>query len=102
MCLTPVERVSRTGYRRRVSVVLAGCVLASISVPRSAVPGTARHAVIVGFSPFGRTAVRRAIDTAIEKLALPGCSEIYSDFELPGGGTPRDRLDRMGLSPQEL
>jgi hypothetical protein len=27
---------------------------------------------------------------------------VYSDFELEGGGTPQDELDRLGMAPAEL
>jgi hypothetical protein len=47
-------------------------------------------------------AVRRALDLAIAKLALPGCPAVYADFELPGGGTPKDRLDRLGIPAEEF
>ena len=60
------------------------------------------HALLVHLSPFSETAVRGAIDLALAKLARPGCGDIYGDFELPHGETPRKVLDRMGIGPDEL
>ena len=72
----------------------------------TAAPGYSRtpghRALIVGFSPFGQTVVRRAIDLAIQKVALPECAAVYADFELAKGGTPRDALNRTGMAPEEL
>jgi len=49
-----------------------------------------------------RQGVRLAVDLAIGKLARPGCSSIFEDFELPDGRTPRSELDRLGLHPDAL
>jgi hypothetical protein len=49
-----------------------------------------------------RQSVRLAVDLAIGKLARPGCSSIFEDFEMPDGRTPRSELDRLGLHPDAL
>jgi hypothetical protein len=97
------------GYRSGIStrcLVTTVSILTAASLPTSfaasSPPGTSHSALILGFSPPDRTTVRRAVDTAIRKLALPGCSDIYADFELAQGGTPRDALDRRGMTPAEL
>jgi hypothetical protein len=53
-------------------------------------------------SRFNETTVRRAVGLALSKLALPGCSEIYGDFKLPNGVTPRSELVRLGIEPKEF
>jgi hypothetical protein len=52
--------------------------------------------------PHDQKAVRRAVDLARGKLASPGCAEVYEDFALPAGGTPRGELDRRGMEPEEF
>jgi len=61
-----------------------------------------RHALFVHLSPFTGTAVRLAIDLALSKLTRPGCADVYGDFELPDGSTPRAVLDRMRMRPEEF
>jgi hypothetical protein len=53
-------------------------------------------------SRFNETTVRSAVELALAKLALPGCSEIYGDFKLPNGSTPRGELVRLGIGPEEF
>lgn len=78
-------------------------VHAPTTVPAESTPPVAHdRSLILGFSPFGKAAVRRAIDRALAKLARPGCTGVYAEFELRDGGTPRRVLDAMGIGPQEL
>ena len=89
-----------------VAVLLLGCC-----APRSAAdpePDPAsrvraeKHALILRLSPFGQAALRRAIDLARAKLAGPDCSDVYEDFTLQNGVTPRHVLDGLGMTPSEL
>ena len=75
----------------------------ALSVSRESPPVTRadRHALMVNLTVLSEATVRRAIDLALAKLARPGCSSVYEDFELPNGGTPRSELDRIGIGPEE-
>jgi hypothetical protein len=87
--------------RERV-VSVRCCDALSVSRESSPVTRADRHALMVNLTVLGKATVRRAIDLALAKLALPGCPGVYEDFELPNGGTPRSELDRIGIGPEEL
>ena len=57
---------------------------------------------MLNLTPFSQGTVRSAIDLALTRLARPGCTLVYKDFELPNGGTPQTELDRLGMRPEEL
>jgi len=78
-----------------------GVAVVSCLVPAWAAGAKAR-AESESLTRFNETIVRRAVDLAVAKLALPGCAKVYDDFRLPGGGTPRRELDRMGIGPAEF
>lgn len=63
---------------------------------------TTRRAIMVKLKPLDQGTVRRALDLALAALAVPGCAQVYADFELPNGGTPQGELDRMGIGPEEF
>ena len=46
--------------------------------------------------------VRRAVTLALARLARPGCRDIFEDFALQNGRTPRSELDRLGIEPVAL
>ena len=60
------------------------------------------HAIMLNLTTLNQTTVRRAVDLALARLARPGCSSVYEDFELPNGGTPGSELNRLGIRPEEL
>src|SRR5262245_7690226 len=70
--------------------------------PGSTLAESREGSLILGFSPFGKAVVRRAIDRALAKLARPGCAGVYTEFEVRRGWSPRRVLDGMGIGPQEL
>jgi len=84
--------------------------IASLVVGIAAVPAPTREgplprgrkALLVNLSPFAQGTVRRALDLALAALASPDCPRVYSDFHLEGGDTPQDRLDRLGMGPDEF
>ena len=80
---------------------VAAAVLAPVFVTAQASPTTSQ-ALMLNLKPFDQGTVRRALDLAVAALALPGCSQVYADFELPSGGTPQDKLDRKGMGPEEF
>ena len=49
-----------------------------------------------------RQGVRRAVSLALARLARPGCSDIFADFQFPDGRTPQNELDRLGIEPEAL
>ena len=61
-----------------------------------------RQALMLNLKPFDQGTVRRALDLALAKLALPGCPQVYADFQLPKGDTPQDELNRLGIGPEEF
>jgi hypothetical protein len=61
-----------------------------------------RPALTLRLTFADRQSVQRAVDLALARLARPGCSSIFEDFELPDGRTPRNELDRLGLGPYAL
>ena len=61
-----------------------------------------RHAFLLHLKPMDQGTVRRALDLALAMLESPGCSQVYSDFQLPEGGTPQDELDKKGIRPEEF
>ena len=63
---------------------------------------SARHRLMLNLTPFNQGTVRSAIDLALSRLARPGCTLVYKDFELPNGSTPQAELDRLGMRPEEL
>ena len=83
----------RCAFRTGVAVVL--CFLPPWAAEQWPIAATTR------LSRLDETTVRRAVDLALAKLLLPGCSDVYDDFILPKGGTPRSELDRMGIGPAE-
>ena len=46
--------------------------------------------------------MRRALDFALVEAWSTGLLQIYEDFELPDGSTPRRELDRLGIGPEDL
>jgi hypothetical protein len=71
----------------------------SLWLPMATVDGSAQTNKL---TPLSQTTVRRAIELARAKLALPGCSHICTDFELQPGVTPRTELERMGIGPEQF
>jgi len=61
-----------------------------------------RRAFLLHLKPMEEGTVRRALDLALATLESPGCSQVYSDFQLPEGGTPQDELDKRGIMPEEF
>jgi hypothetical protein len=76
-----------------------GFVIALLALKPEGLP---LRPLVLHVSPFAETCVRRAVDLALAKLAAPGCAEVYDDFQLPRGGTPRTALDKMGIGPMQL
>jgi hypothetical protein len=90
--------------KRALAVVVAALVPAHLAAQGAEVesPKAPRRALMLKLSPFDQGIVRRALDLARSRLEAPGCSVVYSDFELPDGGTPQDELNRMGMDPGEF
>jgi hypothetical protein len=65
-------------------------------------PAAHRQALMWKLGSLDRQEVRRALGLAVALLASPGCRQVYSDFELPEGGTPQGELDRKGIGPREF
>lgn len=63
---------------------------------------TSPQALFLNLKPLDQGTVRRALDLALATLASPGCPQVYADFTLPDGGTPQDKLERMGIGPEDL
>ena len=78
-----------------------GVLLALHLVPAPAAEDrpTVDRTAVTGFE---QTTVRRAVDLAVAKLALPGCPDVYGDFRLANGSTPGDELARLGIGPAEF
>jgi hypothetical protein len=91
---------SALGVAVAVAVLLCHPSFLSPKVVRASVAG--RQALMLKLTPLTERTVRRALDFALSKLGRPGCSQIYEDFELPNGGTPRRELDRLGIGPEDL
>ena len=83
---------------------LRSCFGARFPLPLESAPSTRadRHPLILKMPPFSQTAVRRAMDLALRKLAWPDCPGVYEEFALADGRTPRSQLDRMGMGPEEF
>jgi hypothetical protein len=84
-----------------VAILMAGFVAASAPADRGPSQDD-RKALLWNLSRFTAGTVRRALDLALSRLASPGCPRVYSDFELGGGGTPQDELDRLRMDPAEF
>jgi hypothetical protein len=90
--------------RKEGSMLCALGVAAVLEIAAGSAPAGSAHrqAVMWKLGPFDQQAVRRALDVAVAMLASPRCRQVYSEFELPGGGTPQDELDRKGIGPREF
>ena len=85
--------------QRRFGMAVAVLTFSLWSSPMATVDGNAQTNRL---TPLSQTTVRHAIDLARAKLALPDCSNIYGDFELQPGVTPRTELERMGIGPEQF
>jgi hypothetical protein len=77
-------------------------VVIGLAAGSAADVGATRRAFLLHLKPMDQGTVRRALDLALAMLESPGCSQVYSDFELPEGGTLQDELDKRGIRPEEL
>ena len=59
-----------------------------------------RRAFLLHLKPMDQGTVRRALDLALAMLESPGCSQVYSDFQLPEGARPRTSWTRGGSGPR--
>ena len=80
----------------------AAAVVLGLAAGSAPAGGVRRQAFMLNLKPLEQGTVRRALDLALAALASPGCPAVYSDFELPEGGTPQDELDRRGIGPEEF
>jgi hypothetical protein len=85
--------------QRRFGMAVVVLAFSLWSSPMATVDGNAQTNKL---TPLSQTTVRHAIDLARAKLALPGCANIYGDFELQPGVTPRTELERMGIGPEQF
>jgi len=83
-------------------VTFDGTIVRKTSREEIVASHVSRRAVMFKLAPIDQRAVRRAIDLARAKLALPGCPQVYEDFALPNGDTPQRELERMGIGPEEF